>query len=496
MAAAYAGFLHSEPPPIGMNGGAADQPQIHPGKRKVRVACAAKYHVGARLFFAPFGSSMRAYLSLVWIAVYLALVIAPVAGLLLAPVPPGKGFWVDAALAMGYAGLAMMGVQFFLTARFRRATAPFGIDIIYYFHRLMAVFGFGLILAHAVILLAVKPGLAGRLLSPDIPLHAIAAVAALGLLIVLIAASIWRKQLRIRYEPWRRWHGALAGLALILALAHVEMTGYYLQAPWKRGVWTLLVVSCMLLLFHVRVIKPLLMLRRPYRVESVRKERGDSWTLRVSPVGHAGLRFEPGQFAWLTLARSPFSLSEHPFSIASSAAQPGGIEFTIKELGDFTRTIGGIPVGTRAYVDGPHGVFSVDRFPGASGFVFLAGGVGIAPVMSMLRTLADRGDTRPLTLIYGNWNWDHVIFREELEQLTGRLKNLTLVHVLQEAPPDWTGETGLLTQDLLGRHLPESTRGQVYFVCGPKPMIALVERALHQLGVPVRNINSELFDLV
>ena len=84
-----------------------------------------------------------------WIAFYLVLVLAPLLTLMLAEVPRGSGFWWDFSMALGFTGMAMMGVQFFLTARFKRASTPFGIDIIYFFHRylaLMAVsFIFGMI---------------------------------------------------------------------------------------------------------------------------------------------------------------------------------------------------------------------------------------------------------------------------------------------------------------------------------------------------------------
>lgn len=438
---------------------------------------------------------MRFLAAAFWVLLYQTLVLAPVLLLLLGALPPGNGFWVDFSLAMGYAAMAMMGIQFFLTARFRRASAPFGIDIIYYFHRIMAIVGFALIVGHAAILPLAKPGLASRLFSWHMPAHAIAAFAAFGLFAVLIAASVWRKQLRIRYEPWRRWHGLLSIAALLLALVHVQMAGYYFHVPWKRALWTIIILSWILLLIYVRVLKPFLLLRKPYRVVSVRPEGGESWTLRLRPEGHAGFRFLPGQFAWLTLQHSPFSVNEHPFSIASSAEQPGEIAFTIKELGDFTRDIGKTPAGARAYVDGPFGAFTPDYFPEAPGFVLIAGGVGIAPVMSMLRTLADRGERRPVRLLYGSWTLGRVLFREELETLKQRL-SLEVVHVLQEPPPDWEGEHGFLTQEVLRRHLPPDAREHVYFICGPKPMLRLVEHGLFRLGVPLRNIQSELFDLV
>jgi len=70
-----------------------------------------------------------------WICVYLVLVLAPLLILILGKVPAGSGIWWDFSMALGFARMAMMGVQFLLTARFWRATAPFGIDIINYFHR-------------------------------------------------------------------------------------------------------------------------------------------------------------------------------------------------------------------------------------------------------------------------------------------------------------------------------------------------------------------------
>jgi predicted ferric reductase len=83
--------------------------------------------------------STNLWWGLFWIGVYLALVSTPVFLLILGPTPPRLGFWWDLSLALGFAGAAMMGVQFVLTARFRRATAPYGIDVIYYFHRYVGV---------------------------------------------------------------------------------------------------------------------------------------------------------------------------------------------------------------------------------------------------------------------------------------------------------------------------------------------------------------------
>jgi predicted ferric reductase len=251
------------------------------------------------------------------------------------------------------------------------------------------------------------------------------------------------------------------------------------------------------LLAYVRVIKPILMLRHPYTVEQVIQERGSAWTLVVKPAGHAGIKFIPGQFAWLTAWQSPFADAEHPFSFSSSACQSERFTFTIKELGDFSRTIKDMQVGQQVYVDGPFGAFSVDRHPQAQGYVFIAGGIGITPMMSMLRTLADRADQRPLLLIYANDRWEDVTFREEIEVLQQQL-NLRVEHVLVDPPESWPGEQGFVTRDLLARHLPAERKRNSYeiFVCGPIPMMNAVEKALAELGVPLSSYHSERFDLV
>jgi len=170
------------------------------------------------------------------------------------------------------------------------------------------------------------------------------------------------------------------------------------------------------------------------------------------------------------------------------------IRMTIKELGDFTARIGETVPGTRAYLDGPYGSFTIDRHA-AVGYVFIAGGVGVTPVMSILRTMADRHDARPVLLIFGSKTWEDVTFREELEEIKARL-NLRVVHVLEQPPAGWRGEQGWVTAELLARHLPENRMEQDYFICGPEPMQKAVRGALDRLGLPMDHVQSESFNFV
>ncbi len=432
--------------------------------------------------------------SVVWVAIYLLFILAPLFALLLAPLPPSRGFWTEFSAALGYAGLAIMGLQFGLTARFRYVTEPWGEDVIYHFHRQISLIAVALVVAHPLILFVVRPELLSLLNSISAPWRARFAALSTYSLIALVASALWRAQWKIRYETWHVTHVVLAVVAVGAGLLHMVGWSFYLESPWKRALWIGLTIFWIGLLVYVRLVKPLFMLRRPYSVAKVRQELGDSWTLVMQPEGHPGFRFSPGQFAWLTVFGSPFKITGHPFSFSSSAeVADGRVEMTIRNLGDFTSAIGTVPVGQRVYLDGPYGAFTIGN--PADMHVLIAGGVGITPMMSILRTLADRGDPRPVVLLYGSRDWDSITFREELEALTPRLK-LTVVHVLSNPPEGWTGERGFITAELFQRHLPPPYADHEYFICGPDVMMDAIETALRTLGVPLSKYHSERYSFV
>jgi predicted ferric reductase len=431
----------------------------------------------------------------VWIIIYLFFILAPLFALLVGPLPPTRDFWTEFSVAIGYAGLAMMGLQFGLTARFRYVTEPWGEDVIYHFHRQISLIAVGLVIAHPLILFAIRPELLALLNSITAPWRARFAALSIYSLIALVVMALWRAKWNIRYETWHLTHILLAAMAVAAGLLHMVGWSFYLGAPSKRALWIGLTMFWIGLLLYVRIVKPLFMLRRPYRVAGLRQERGDSWTLVMQPEGHPGFRFSPGQFGWLTVFGTPFKITGHPFSFSSSAAvEDGHVEMTIRNLGDFTSTIGTVPAGQRVYLDGPYGAFTIDRNP-ADMHVLIAGGVGITPMMSILRTLADRGDPRPVILLYGNRDWDSITFREELEALIPRLR-LTVVHVLSSPPEGWTGERGFINAAIFQRHLPPPYADHEYFICGPTVMMDAIERALAELNVPLSKYHSERYSFV
>jgi predicted ferric reductase len=430
----------------------------------------------------------------VWIVLYLFFVLAPLFALLAGSLPPARDFWTEFSVAIGYAGLAMMGLQFGLTARFRHVTEPWGEDVIYHFHRQISLIAVGLVIAHPLILFVVRPELLVLLNSITAPWRARFAALSVYSLVALVVMALWRVQLKIRYETWHITHIVLAIIAVTAGLLHMVGWSFYLVNPWKRTLWIGLTIFWIVLLLYVRVVKPLFMLRRPYRISEVHVERGDTSTLVMHPDGHPGFRFKPGQFGWLTVWGSPFKITGHPFSFSSSAAVTDGrVEMTIRNLGDFTSEIHKIPVGRRVYLDGPYGTFAIGN--PADMHVLIAGGVGITPMVSMIRTLADHGDKRPVILLYSSKDWESITFREELEALKARL-NLTVIHVLRDPPADWTGEHGYITAEMFKRHLPPPYADHEYFICGANVMMDAIEKALGEMNVPLSKYHSERYNFV
>jgi predicted ferric reductase len=435
----------------------------------------------------------RTLSGVVWIGLYLLLVLAPILLMLVPPVPTGRSFWVEVSVALGFVGLTQIGVQFVLIARFRPLTDPYGIDIILRYHRQIALVALGFILLHPALLLLEHPSRV-VLLNPLGGTYAskfgLAAVAAL---VVLGVTAVWRERLKINYELWRVSHAALGVAALVFAQVHVSLAGLYVNTLWKQILWIASSVLLVALVGYLRLVKPWLQKRRPWRVVGVRDEGGETFNLDVEAVGHDGLRFLPGQFAWIKVGRSPYTVEEHPYSFVSSAEHPARLSFGVKKLGDFSGRVHEIEEGTPVYVDGPYGAFSVDRAQ-APGYVFVAGGVGITPMMSFLNTLADRGDPRPILLVYSTSTEEELAYSDEIEALKERL-DLETVFVLEEPPHDWAREQGRVTGELLERRIPKERFVRRFFVCGPPPMMAAVEAALLEHGVPQTHIHLEKFAL-
>lgn len=429
--------------------------------------------------------------AILWLIIYILLALIPMAIAIAGNVPRFRSFWIEMGVALGFIGLAMFALQFLFSGRFTSIAPHFGMDNILQFHKYIGIAAFFFVLAHPVTLIIADPEFL-KYFDPQVNfLRAIALSFATLALVFITITSIWRVTFKLNYEKWRLVHGFLALSLVFIGVVHSLQVGHYLDGLWKKIALATVMGGSMYLVIHTRIVRPWLNKSKPYKIVDVQEERDDCWTISLEPVGHERMKFIAGQFAWITINDSPFSLQQHPFSFASGEKDKY-LKFTAKEMGDFTSSWSSLEKGTKAFLEGPFGSFTI--VPDKNLFLVM-GGIGVTPAMSMLRTLKQSKDSRKVILIYGSEDWENVTFREELEELEKTL-NMDLVHILLEPYGDWEGEEGKVDQDFLKKYMPEKKDDFIYFICGPGPLMDITEIALRNLGVDWRLIYSERFEIV
>ena len=225
------------------------------------------------------------------------------------------------------------------------------------------------------------------------------------------------------------------------------------------------------------------MLPRPYRVQKVRQETSDTFTLELEPEGGArDLVFAPGQFNMLYA----FGVGEVPISISGDPGKPAVLVHTTREVGTVTRAMRKLKAGGSLGVRGPFGVgWPVTQARGAD-VVIVAGGIGLAPLRPALyQVLAARNYYGRVALLYGTRTPADILYRRELQQWRSRFD--LYVHVtVDRATGDWRGNVGVVTS-LIPR-APFDPSSTVALVCGPEVMMRFTVQELERRGVSTENI--------
>lgn len=305
-----------------------------------------------------------------------------------------------------------------------------------------------------------------------------------SLMLVWVLMAVFKDKTGLSYEAWRYTHSAGFIAIIILATHHAVTVGRHGRYnAWFDVMWIVLCTLAVALVFYIYFIRPRFVAKQPFRVVDCHKGSADDWYLTLEKDGDFPFDFDAGQFTWISTSRSVFANNEHPFSIATSPASLPQLSFVIRELGDYTRQLGKVKPGQRVWVDGPHGVFTLNA-RNAKGIALIAGGAGIGPIVGILRELADNGDRRPIRLVYGNRTIEQMLFSDELEALRNKL-DLQILLVLDQPPEGFEGHKGFIDREVLARTMdhPEHANWD-YYICGSKPMVKAVEKHLEALSVP------------
>jgi propane monooxygenase reductase component len=214
--------------------------------------------------------------------------------------------------------------------------------------------------------------------------------------------------------------------------------------------------------------------------------------LVVQLVEPSEIKFFPGQYMDFMVPGTDESRS---FSMANPPNRDGIYEFVIKiyEGGLFSEFLDQrVQVGDRIEVEAPFGTFTL-RENRTSDLIFVGGGAGMAPVLGLLRSMAERGVERKATFYYGARTANDLCFEKELAELGEQLPDFRYIPALSEpvAGEDWNGRTGLITDVV--QQSEKSLEGMDAYVCGPPPMVDAAIVTLTALGVNEQNIYYDKF---
>ena len=203
-----------------------------------------------------------------------------------------------------------------------------------------------------------------------------------------------------------------------------------------------------------------------------------------------GLDYKAGQFFFVTIRQGDKELGKH-FSFSSSPTEKDFIEFTKKFTDhEFSMALKNVKVGDWARIDAPYGQFTFEgEYPSIA---LLGGGIGITPFISICKNATDKGLTNKITLFYGCRTEGDIVFRKEFEELAQKNKNLKLIFTVNVPSPDWKGATGFIDGNMIKKELPDY-KGNVFYACGPPPMVKAMEALIANLGLPKEKLKLEYF---
>lgn len=299
-------------------------------------------------------------------------------------------------------------------------------------------------------------------------------------LIVITSSAIYK---RISHQAWQVLH-IVTYVLFFSALYHASNIGSDTSSLFVKSLFILLFIGIIIGGFYRTNYK---IKHRKFKclVDSVDWETHDTFTLKLKP--NKKLNFKAGQFCFLRLNKDRL-FARHPFSLSSSP-DDDTLDFTIKLAGRFTKIASKLKKGEEVMVDGPFGVFTSED--DEDDLVFIAGGVGITPFMSMIRYYSGFDKKKNITLFYGCREKKDIIFKDKLDKIKGSwLKRFYTLSREKNLPKDCV--KGYVDKDLIIKNV-KNLKDSTFYICGPELMKDKIVKTLLHLGVDRSNIKFESF---
>jgi len=392
---------------------------------------------------------------------------------------------------LGVTAAVLVFFQVLMVSRLKILDRIFSLNRLYTFHRINGITIAALVLLHPILVITAEnftffpfekrywPELLG--------------VVVLAFFLVLMTTANWRLIFGFAYNKWLRFHRLGTLLTIALMIIHI----LFVSETFKSGLPHALVfvaASINLLLILRLWYRRFFPNKRQFSVSNVELIGSDAYSVDVRPCDGKIFDYIPGQFAFITPVSENVPKEEHPFTISSTPSRPGSLQFVIRSLGDWTSKINHLKAGELVLIDGPYGLFSYAVSSEGKPIIMIAGGIGITPMLSMIRYMADVDDQRKILLIWSNKTKEHIVFPKEFKNLKRRLQNLQIIHVITRGSGD-VDQKGRLDQTKLERLLKGCSRKSKVFICGPFEMMKEMSRAVKKIGFSSTRVYKEEFML-
>ncbi|MEI7961298.1 MAG: ferric reductase-like transmembrane domain-containing protein [archaeon] len=386
----------------------------------------------------------------------------------------------------GLTGFVLFSLTFVMTTKLRVVEKAFGgLDKVYLNHHIMGAAAFILLLFHPFLL--VLNLIPGNLKSAAIYLlpgsswpinFGIIALVALGLLIILTL------YISMKYQNWKISHKFM-GLVYFVALLHIFLIVTDISRyPLLQGYIILMSIVGGVSYLYASWLKNWITRPYKYKINSI-KINGRLTLLELSPQNKK-MEFKPMQFAFLKTINPAVSAEPHPFTIASSPLSEN-LRFAIKELGDYTGTLGKLKKGDEVEIDGPYGEFNRFEIGEGRKQVWIAGGIGVTPFLGMLDHIKLVGakpvDTR---LYYCANSESDAVFLGELNSNARGINEIKII-------PWYSSTMGRVSAKGLEEN--GAPIDAEFFICGPPMLMESLSKQLKEKGVPKSRIHMENFNI-
>lgn len=394
-----------------------------------------------------------------------------------------KIFYLCGKLA-GFIGFLLLSLLIFSGDTARYFDRFFGMDKIIKFQRKFALATMVFVLLHPMFFILSSKSILPYVI-PNfsiIPL-ALGIISFYIFIIVMITSKVYK---RISYNAWQYIH-ITTYILFFFSLYHAVNWGSDYRLISIRIIYGIVLMLLIVGIIYRAYYKMEQKFAGKFFLQEIKVETKDTFTLILKP--EKPFLFKAGQFCFLRLNRDRL-YARHPFTISSSPKE-SELHFTIKLAGRFTKALSKLKRGEEIITDGPFGIFTIEDCD--RDLVFIAGGVGITPFMSIIKNQIENNKAQNIILLYGSKTEKDIIYKEQLDNI--KKYWFKKVYVLSDDNFSLKAdgyEHGHINKEIIKKYV-KNINNSLFYICGPEFMKNSIKKTLNELGVNKQNIIIEDF---